>query len=99
MNISLFRNEIQQELSAILEYWMQHAIDEEQGGFYGRIDNDNICYADAPKGCVLNARILWTFSAAASLTNDWRYAKAPTWLLLISAIILLIRYMVAFTGV
>jgi mannobiose 2-epimerase len=75
MDISLFKQEMQQELAAILKYWMQHTVDEERGGFYGRIDNNNTVYADAPKGCVLNARILWTFSAAASLTNDWGYAK------------------------
>ena len=75
MDISLFKHELQQELAAILKYWMQHTVDEERGGFYGRIDNDNTVYVDAPKGCVLNARILWTFSAAATLTNDWAYAK------------------------
>ena len=75
MNLSVFKNEMQQELHAILDYWMLHTIDEQQGGFFGRLDNDNIVYADAPKGCVLNARILWTFSAASVLTNDRRYAK------------------------
>ncbi|HEX6430016.1 MAG TPA: AGE family epimerase/isomerase [Niastella sp.] len=74
MNGSLLKSELQQELHAILDYWIKNAIDEVQGGFCGRIDNDNICYADAPKGCVLNARILWTFSAAANITNDWRFA-------------------------
>src|ERR1044072_3398110 len=75
MNLSELKLEMQQKLRAILDYWIQHTIDEQQGGFYGRLDNGNTHYADAPKGCVLNARILWTFSAAASLTNDWRYAK------------------------
>lgn len=74
MNESLFKTELQQELHAILDYWIKNAIDEEQGGFCGRIDNSNTCYTDAPKGCVLNARILWTFSAAANLTNEWRFA-------------------------
>jgi cellobiose epimerase len=74
MNLSVFRNELQQELLAILNYWIQHTIDDEQGGFYGRLDNDNTYYADAPKGCVLNARILWTFSAAHHLTGDEQYA-------------------------
>lgn len=73
MDVSLFKTELQQELHAILDYWIKNAVDEEQGGFCGRIDNNNTCYADAPKGCVLNARILWTFSAAANLTNDWRF--------------------------
>src|SRR5687767_4490397 len=75
MELSVLKTEMQQELQAILNYWIEHTVDEQQGGFYGRLDNDNIVYADAPKGCVLSARILWTFSAAAVLTNDWRYAK------------------------
>ena len=74
MNGSLFKTELQQELHTILDYWMQYAVDEEQGGFCGRIDNNNNCYADAPKGCVLNARILWTFSAAFHSTREQRYA-------------------------
>jgi cellobiose epimerase len=75
MDLSGLKHELQQELRAILKYWMQHTVDNQQGGFYGRIDNDNTVHADAPKGCVLNARILWTFSAAATLTNDWGYAN------------------------
>jgi mannobiose 2-epimerase len=74
MNGELFKNELQHELLAILDYWLQHAVDEQQGGFYGRIDNNNTKYPDAPKGSVLNARILWTFSAAYNLTKDPRYA-------------------------
>jgi cellobiose epimerase len=74
MNLSVFKEELQQELLAILNYWIQYTPDNHQGGFYGRLDNDNIPYADAPKGCVLNARILWTFSAAYQLTGDEQYA-------------------------
>jgi mannobiose 2-epimerase len=74
MNLELFKTELQQELLAILEYWMQHAIDSAQGGFYGKIDNNNTSYSDAPKGSVLNARILWTFSAGYYTTKDPRYA-------------------------
>ncbi|THU40065.1 N-acyl-D-glucosamine 2-epimerase [Niastella caeni] len=74
MNLSIFRIELQQELQAILDYWINNTVDEMEGGFYGRIDNDNISYPDAPKGSVLNARILWTFSAAFSLTKDPQYA-------------------------
>ncbi|AEW00651.1 N-acyl-D-glucosamine 2-epimerase [Niastella koreensis] len=76
MNGALFKNELQHELLAILDYWLQHAVDEQQGGFYGRIDNSNTKFPDAPKGSVLNARILWTFSAAYSLTGDPRCATA-----------------------
>ncbi|MFL5745781.1 MAG: N-acyl-D-glucosamine 2-epimerase, partial [Niastella sp.] len=76
MNRELFSNELQHELLAILDYWLQHAVDEKQGGFYGRIDNNNRSYPDTPKGSVLNARILWTFSAAYHFCNDPRYATA-----------------------
>ena len=73
MNWQQYKNELQHELGDILQYWMQYAVDEEQGGFYGRIDNDNKQYTDAPKGAVLNARILWTFSAAYNTTGDKKY--------------------------
>ena len=52
---------------------MQHAVDEKYGGFYGKIDNDNIVDIDAPKGLVLNARILWAFSAAYNHTKEKQY--------------------------
>ncbi|MFD1469591.1 AGE family epimerase/isomerase [Hymenobacter caeli] len=54
----------QRELENILAYWTRRAVDEENGGFYGRLDGHDAVVADAPKGAVLNARILWTFSAA-----------------------------------
>ncbi|HET6995398.1 MAG TPA: AGE family epimerase/isomerase [Chitinophagaceae bacterium] len=56
--------EIGEELSSILEYWTEHTIDTRYGGFLGKIDNDNLADSEAPKGVVLNSRILWTFSAA-----------------------------------
>lgn len=74
MDEQAFKQELQQELQDVLHYWMQYAIDEIHGGFCGKIDNDNKCYTDAPKGCVLNARILWTFSAAYKLTGELPYA-------------------------
>ena len=71
--LSLFRKEMELELEHILAYWMQHAVDEEHGGFYGRISNENKVTPRAPKGAVLNSRILWTFSAAYNHTalNDY----------------------------
>ena len=52
------------ELANILDWWATHAPDLERGGFYGQFANDNRPNPLAPKGAVLNARILWTFSAA-----------------------------------
>lgn len=52
------------ELDSILNYWITYTIDHKNGGFYGKIDHENKVYPEAPKGSVLNARILWSFSAA-----------------------------------
>jgi len=65
--------ELDAELKNILQYWMAHTIDAGHGGFYGCIDNDNTINTTAPKGIVLNARILWTFSAAYNYTRDKKY--------------------------
>ena len=48
----------------ILHFWMTRMVDEENGGFYGRIDGQGVLHPEAEKGAILNARILWTFSAA-----------------------------------
>jgi cellobiose epimerase len=57
----------------ILPYWMNKTIDREQGGFYGQIDGSDQLHQEADKGCILNARILWTFSATYNLfqNNDY----------------------------
>ena len=56
--------EVQQELTNILSFWMRYSPDAESGGFIGRLTDDGRVDPDAPRGSVLNARILWTFSAA-----------------------------------
>lgn len=48
----------------LLPWWMKYTVDEEKGGFLGEVDNDNVPYPDADKFIVLNARLVWTFSAA-----------------------------------
>lgn len=68
-----YKLEMEQELENILDYWMKYAIDEKNGGFTGRIDDDGNVYDDAPKGSVLNSRILWAFSAAYHLTQNKKY--------------------------
>ena len=64
VKMMLTPNAFRQELASILTYWATYAPDQERGGFYGQLDNDNRPNPAAPKGAVLNARILWTFSAA-----------------------------------
>ncbi len=48
----------------ILPYW-ENLRDEKYGGFYGYMGNDLKLVPEADKGCILNSRILWTFSSAA----------------------------------
>lgn len=65
--------EFNQELKDILAYWQKYAPDPVAGGYYGQVAYDNVPKTDAPKGVVLNSRILWTFSAAARHTQHDDY--------------------------
>jgi mannobiose 2-epimerase len=58
----------------ILPFWARHAVDRENGGFYGRIDCDLHVDAQAPRAAVINTRVLWTFAAACRLV-DARYRE------------------------
>ena len=70
----------------ILPFWQERMVDNEHGGFYGRIDGHDILHSDAPKGAILNARILWTFSAACRVLHKTEYrimaARAYDYLML-----------------
>lgn len=62
----------------ILSYWIDHVVDKENGGFYGRIDGDDQIHAQAEKGAVMNARILWAISAAYRVLRNPAYLEAAT---------------------
>lgn len=49
----------------ILSYWMKYGVEKAGQGFYGAVDLNNKPVFAANKTSVLNARILWTFAAAA----------------------------------
>ncbi|RYY34205.1 MAG: N-acyl-D-glucosamine 2-epimerase [Sphingobacteriaceae bacterium] len=70
-----YKIEASAELHNILGYWAKYAPDTVNGGFIGRIDHDNQIYANAPKGSVMHARILWAFSAAYNLESNNAYLK------------------------
>ena len=70
-----YKEELSLELENILSYWKNFTVDEVNGGFVGKIDNNNNIDYSAPKGSVLNARILWTFSAAYNLNADPEYLE------------------------
>lgn len=78
MPMTEFAGELHANLTQnILPYWLDNMTDP-RGGFYGRRDGSDLLDTDAPKGCILNARILWTFSAAYRELGDKRYLEAAT---------------------
>jgi mannobiose 2-epimerase len=73
-----YKQEVTEELYSILNYWIENSVDEINGGFFGKIDNQNGVYTTAPKGSVLNARIVWTFSAAYNFNKDENYLSTAS---------------------
>jgi mannobiose 2-epimerase len=73
-----FKTEVEEELHDILSWWMHHMPDQQYDGFHASIDNDNIIDTAAPKGVVLNSRILWTFSAAYHFSKRQEYLQVAT---------------------
>lgn len=67
-----FRDELTQN---ILPYWIGKMQDDVNGGFFGSIDGNEVLHAESNKGAVLNARILWTFSAAYRILKNEEYLK------------------------
>ena len=53
----------------ILPFW-ERLKDETNGGFYGYVDKELNIDRKADKGCILHARILWTFSSAARILEQ-----------------------------
>lgn len=70
------KQELQAELNAILDFWLQHSMDEKFGGFYGKLFNDNTPDPFAVKGAVLNAGILRAFAGAYNATKHPPYLEA-----------------------
>ena len=56
----------------ILPFW-ENLKDEAYGGFFGYMDENLRTDRTADKGCILNSRILWTFSEAARLLDREAY--------------------------
>ncbi len=71
-------NDLRQRIAAelrdnILPFWIDHACDEQHGGFYGALTNNLVVHNEAPRTAVLTARILWTYSAAYGHYHDAGY--------------------------
>jgi len=75
--------QLKQEMSKLLQdnilsFWLNNMVDTVNGGFYGQFTGSNQRVDDAPKGAILNARILWTFSAAYRILKKNEYLQAAT---------------------
>ena len=78
-DVSVMKQEMQDVLTQnILHFWMTQMVDEENGGFYGRIDGQGVLHPEAEKGAILNARILWSFSAAYRVLGNPEYLMMAT---------------------
>ena len=64
MDEKLLAKELETCLNKELIPFWEKLIDTEFGGFYGLMDNDGNIDKKAPKGGILNSRILWFFSKA-----------------------------------
>ena len=77
--IDMMKREMQDVLeNNILPFWLEKMQDNENGGFYGRMDGNNQLHPEAEKGAILNARILWSFSAAYRVLGKQEYLEAAT---------------------
>ena len=76
--IEKFRQELAANLHEnILPYWLDR-MRATGGGFYGRRAGFARLHADEPRGAILNARILWAFSAAYRVFGNPEYLDAAT---------------------
>lgn len=70
-------NNVRNELIVnILPFWIKKMTDPGNGGYFGRMDGNNQIIDAAPKGGILNARILWTFSSAYRSLKNPDYLKS-----------------------
>lgn len=73
-----FCSELLENLTGnILPYWMDKMVDP-RGGFYGRRDGHDRLDPDAPKGAILNGRLLWSFASAYRATGRSEYLDMAT---------------------
>lgn len=69
-----FINELDQR---ILPFWLK-LMDKENGGYYGVVDYQLTLHPEGPKGGVIGARHVWSYSAAYLLEKKANYLDAAT---------------------
>ena len=71
----IFLQEVRENLtSCILPYWLK--LKDPKGGFYGEVSAEGTVFYDAPRGVILNARLIWSFAAAYAALKDTQYLVA-----------------------
>lgn len=71
----IFLQEVRENLtSCILPYWLK--LKDPKGGFYGEVSAEGTVFYDAPRGVILNARLIWSFAAAYAVLKDTQYLVA-----------------------
>jgi mannobiose 2-epimerase len=74
--LNQLKTEVTENLTKnLLPYWSKYMVDNVNGGFYGRISGTDQVFPNEDKGGILNARILWTYSAAYRVTKDTSYLR------------------------
>ena len=73
--VEAFLKEIRSGLERdILPFWL--GLKDPSGGFYGEVLSDGTVIKDAPRGEILNARIIWSFAAAYRCLRRPEYLSA-----------------------
>ena len=72
-----FLLETAEALDQILGYWLK--LRDPRGGFYGEVLSSGKVLRDAPRGVILNARIIWAFAAAGKALHRADYLDAAGW--------------------
>ena len=71
----VFLREVRETLTEnILPFWL--ALKDPRGGFYGEMTAEGKVLYDAPRGVILNARIIWSFAAAYAALGQTEYLVA-----------------------
>ncbi|MCL2286629.1 MAG: AGE family epimerase/isomerase [Firmicutes bacterium] len=59
----------------LMKWWAENTVDEKNGGFYGAVKYDNSPDETADRFIVLNARLIWTYSACYETTGNEKYKE------------------------
>jgi mannobiose 2-epimerase len=73
METTLLREAIEKELHEnLLPFWRERSLDQDHGGFIAEMAADGTIRQEAPRGLILNSRLLWTFASLYRHLGDER---------------------------